>query len=544
MKGTLPQKVCQSVDGPLNAPAEPIGSAWERTVHRTSGEGTSKQTQPETNCRVGSHAAAAIGLVAISSLFLHQKIDRAMAAEPVVKAAAHRVRKIGTGLGSAATETPTWPYTPASEAIARSGTPPLRSTCYAIGAVTRRFSLAAGGHEFEWSPEKYWSIGGAQPQFQEISVEVTRIAEAGESSLVERLSGYERFNVNQTITSGQFQSTTSQWPQLLTSTVDGTDMVPFMVAQPVGSKPGLIPEMTSVHPVYVDGLRAEIQGLWEKYHERSRDLPDLETPRVVPIGRNRHRVRDGETLGEISRQYDVSIPELMQANQLADVDLIKVNQLLTIPPKRPTTSIGFASAESSTFNNAPETVKYSRYTRGLLLEQKAMHLRMLQEQATSGDNLREKKPEAVAAASIRNDQSVSQSSDGDLSEETAPYIWPAEGTLTSRYGWRWGRLHKGIDIAGPIGTRILSVAPGEVKFAGWNRGGYGYLVEIRHDDGNLTRYAHNSHILVRKGQQVNQGQQIAEMGSTGYSTGPHLHFEFHLPGKGAHDPISYLPPRK
>ncbi|MBC6423944.1 MAG: M23 family metallopeptidase [Hormoscilla sp. SP12CHS1] len=234
----------------------------------------------------------------------------------------------------------------------------------------------------------------------------------------------------------------------------------------------------------------------------------------------------------------------MQANQLADVDLIKVNQLLTIPPKRPTTSIGFASAESSTFNNAPETVKYSRYTRGLLLEQKAMHLRMLQEQATSGDNLREKKPEAVAAASIRNDQSVSQSSDGDLSEETAPYIWPAEGTLTSRYGWRWGRLHKGIDIAGPIGTRILSVAPGEVKFAGWNRGGYGYLVEIRHDDGNLTRYAHNSHILVRKGQQVNQGQQIAEMGSTGYSTGPHLHFEFHLPGKGAHDPISYLPPRK
>jgi len=535
LKGTLPQKVCQSVDGPLNAPAEPIGSAWERTVHRTSGEGTSKQTQPETNCRVGSHVAAAIGLVAISSLFLHQKIDRAMAAEPVVKAAAHRVRKIGTGLGSAATETPTWPYTPASEAI------------YAIGAVTRRFSLAAGGHEFEWSPEKYWSIGGAEPQFQEISVEVTRIAEAGESSLVERLSGYERFNVNQTITSGQFQSTTSQWPQLLTSTVvlsDGTDMVPFMVAQPVGSKPGLIPEMTSVHPVYVDGLRAEIQGLWEKYHERSRDLPDLETPRVVPIGRNRHRVRDGETLGEISRQYDVSIPELMQANQLADVDLIKVNQLLTIPPKRPTTSIGFASAESSTFNNARETVKYSWYTRGLLLEQKAMHLRMLQEQATSGDNLREKKPEAVAAASIRNDQSVSPSSDGDLSEETAPYIWPAEGTLTSRYGWRWGRLHKGIDIAGPIGTRILSVAPGEVKFAGWDRGGYGYLVEIRHDNGNLTRYAHNSHILVRKGQQVNQGQQIAEMGSTGYSTGPHLHFEFHIPGKGAHDPISYLPPRK
>jgi len=604
LKGTLPQKVCQSVDGPLNAPAAPRCDARARsTAHRTSGEGTSKQTQPKTNRRVGS-AAAAIGLVAISSLFLHQKSDRAMAAEPVVKAPA-----LGTGLGSAATETPTWPYTPASEAI---------------GAVTRRFSLAAGGHEFEWSPEKYWSLGGAQPQFQEISVEVTQIAEAGESSLADRLSGYERFNVNQTITSGQFQSTTSQWPQLLTSTVvlsDGTDMVPFMVSQPVGfNVPGLIPEMTSVHPVYVDGLRAEIQGLWEKYHaqERSWDLPDLETPRVVPIGlgseqmreahpsltRNRHRVRAGETLGEISRQYDVSIPELMQANQLTDGDLIKVNQLLTIPrgamrsassahraprTQRPATSIGFARAESSTFNNALGTVEHNRYINRLLLEMK----RRQQNQATSGDNSRvnngallpagqleqsqpltapsarrettrenTKKPEAVAVAPMRRntydqlmpfERTVSpqlpplRPPDRYLPEGTAPfngYIWPAKGTLTSRYGWRWGRMHKGIDIAGPIGTPILSAGPGVVDFAGWNLGGYGNLVEIRHPDGSLTRYAHNNRILVNKGQQVKQGQQIAEMGSTGYSTGPHLHFEVHPSGSGADNPISYLPPRK
>ena len=121
------------------------------------------------------------------------------------------------------------------------------------------------------------------------------------------------------------------------------------------------------------------------------------------------------------------------------------------------------------------------------------------------------------------------------------YIWPAKGTLTSGYGWRWGRMHKGIDIAGPIGTPIVAAGHGVVDFAGWNSGGYGNLVDIRHPDGSLTLYAHNNHILVRKGQSVKQGQQIAEMGSTGYSTGPHLHFEIHPTGQGAVNPMAFLP---
>jgi len=123
------------------------------------------------------------------------------------------------------------------------------------------------------------------------------------------------------------------------------------------------------------------------------------------------------------------------------------------------------------------------------------------------------------------------------------YIWPTRGVLTSGYGWRWGRMHRGIDIAGPIGTPVVAAAPGVVVTAGWNSGGYGNLVEIKHEDGSLTLYAHNHRILVRKGQQVDQGDQIAEMGSTGYSTGPHLHFEVHLPGQGATNPISMLPRR-
>lgn len=120
------------------------------------------------------------------------------------------------------------------------------------------------------------------------------------------------------------------------------------------------------------------------------------------------------------------------------------------------------------------------------------------------------------------------------------YIWPTKGVLTSGYGWRWGRMHKGIDIAAPIGTPIVAAAPGVVITAGWNSGGYGNLVEVQHPDGSITLYAHNERILVREGQQVQQGQQIAEMGSTGYSTGPHCHFEVHLPGHGAVNPMAHL----
>jgi murein DD-endopeptidase MepM/ murein hydrolase activator NlpD len=121
------------------------------------------------------------------------------------------------------------------------------------------------------------------------------------------------------------------------------------------------------------------------------------------------------------------------------------------------------------------------------------------------------------------------------------YIWPTKGVLTSGYGRRWGRMHKGIDIAAPIGTPVVAAAPGVVVSAGWNSGGYGNLVEIQHPDGSLTLYAHNNRILVRRGQEVAQGQQISEMGSTGRSTGPHCHFEVHPAGRGAVNPIAYLP---
>ncbi|NJL54689.1 M23 family metallopeptidase [bacterium] len=120
------------------------------------------------------------------------------------------------------------------------------------------------------------------------------------------------------------------------------------------------------------------------------------------------------------------------------------------------------------------------------------------------------------------------------------YILPTEGILTSGYGRRWGRMHQGIDIGAPVGNPIVAAASGTVERAEWNDGGYGNLLELRHSDGSLTRYAHASEILVSVGQTVAQGEAIALVGCTGRCTGPHLHFEIRLADVGAVDPLSYL----
>ncbi len=129
-------------------------------------------------------------------------------------------------------------------------------------------------------------------------------------------------------------------------------------------------------------------------------------------------------------------------------------------------------------------------------------------------------------------------------DEVDGFIWPTRGVISSGYGWRWGRMHRGVDIAAPTGTPIVASAPGVIEYAGWNNGGYGNLVDIRHADGSLTRYAHNSRVHVEVGQQVQQGELIAEMGSTGYSTGPHLHFEIHQPTEGTINPMALMPDQR
>jgi murein DD-endopeptidase MepM/ murein hydrolase activator NlpD len=121
------------------------------------------------------------------------------------------------------------------------------------------------------------------------------------------------------------------------------------------------------------------------------------------------------------------------------------------------------------------------------------------------------------------------------------FAWPlARPVISSGYGMRWGRLHEGLDLAAPTGTPVLAAADGEVIYAGDKIRGYGNMVVLRHDRGVLTVYAHNSVVLVRRGDRTRRGQMIARVGQSGRATAPHLHFEVRE-SEVPRDPLAYLP---
>jgi murein DD-endopeptidase MepM/ murein hydrolase activator NlpD len=145
---------------------------------------------------------------------------------------------------------------------------------------------------------------------------------------------------------------------------------------------------------------------------------------------------------------------------------------------------------------------------------------------------------ATLAAQIRSAQSTSSYSAGDSTPSAAGFIWPVNGPVTSPFGWRWGRMHEGIDIGAAYGTPIRAAASGRVVYAGW-MSGYGNLVAIDHGRGISTAYGHQSSIAVGVGQVVSQGQTVGYVGCTGHCFGPHLHFEVRINGSPV-DPLGYL----
>jgi murein DD-endopeptidase MepM/ murein hydrolase activator NlpD len=147
---------------------------------------------------------------------------------------------------------------------------------------------------------------------------------------------------------------------------------------------------------------------------------------------------------------------------------------------------------------------------------------------------------ANLAAQIRSSQASSPSvtySSGSGSPSASGFIWPVGGPVVSPFGWRWGRMHEGVDIAAGYGTPIAAAASGTVIFAGW-MGGYGNLIIVDHGGGIATAYAHQSSFAVGGGP-VSQGQTIGYVGCTGHCYGPHLHFEVRVNGSAV-DPLGYL----
>jgi murein DD-endopeptidase MepM/ murein hydrolase activator NlpD len=148
--------------------------------------------------------------------------------------------------------------------------------------------------------------------------------------------------------------------------------------------------------------------------------------------------------------------------------------------------------------------------------------------------------DALQAASTQLAQRIrsAQSGSPTQSPSSTGLIWPVQGPITSPFGWRWGRMHEGIDIGVGYGTPIRAAAAGTVIYCGWEEG-YGNLVVIDHGGNLATAYGHQSSIAVGCGQSVAQGQVIGYVGCTGHCTGPHLHFEVRVDGNPV-DPLGYL----
>jgi murein DD-endopeptidase MepM/ murein hydrolase activator NlpD len=145
---------------------------------------------------------------------------------------------------------------------------------------------------------------------------------------------------------------------------------------------------------------------------------------------------------------------------------------------------------------------------------------------------------AVLAARIRAAQQAAATSSTPPASGSGQLSWPVSGPVTSGFGMRWGRMHEGIDIAVGQGTPVHAAGAGTVIYAGW-MDGYGNLVVIDHGNGLSTAYGHNSSLACAVGQTVSAGQVVAYSGSTGHSTGPHVHFEVRVNGTAV-DPLGYL----
>ncbi|MFM6847629.1 MAG: M23 family metallopeptidase [Terrabacter sp.] len=141
----------------------------------------------------------------------------------------------------------------------------------------------------------------------------------------------------------------------------------------------------------------------------------------------------------------------------------------------------------------------------------------------------------VAAAKAKADAAAKAKREAAQRALAAAHRWvsPLAGyTLTSGFGFRWGKMHPAQDLACPVGSPVHALSSGTVIFAGWSNEGYGNFVKIRYWDGTVSWMAHNSRLLVSVGDEVSPGQKVAYSGSTGNSTGPHVHLEIH-PGDGA-----------
>jgi len=229
-----------------------------------------------------------------------------------------------------------------------------------------------------------------------------------------------------------------------------------------------------------------------------------------------HIVQDGESVGSISKKYGLQTATILSVNDLSSRSIIRPGQKLKIMPtdgvlytvKRGDTLVGIASKYKS---DAEKIMEFNDM-------RESAQLSIGQDLILPGGKM----PAPVAPAASRVTSNLRQVFTPAEDSGDTRLLWPTSARRVTQY---YNYRHRGADIAGPVGTPIYAADDGTVSFSGWNSGGYGYMIIVDHGNGMYTRYAHASRLLVSKGDTVKRGDVIMLMGSTGRSTGPHIHFE-------------------
>ena len=258
----------------------------------------------------------------------------------------------------------------------------------------------------------------------------------------------------------------------------------------------------------------------------SPETESVPKPRAETI---QYVVTGGDTISSIAKQFRVSINTILWENKLSGLSVIRPGDELTVLP---TSGVGHTVAKNETLSSIAK--KYSAEIDELLAYNKLVsdkQLQIGQKLIVPGGSI------APPTRSVRSVTSVFTSSPsvGSPTSRIGGFIWPTVSKrITQYYHWR----HHGLDIGSKSGLPIYASMAGVVTKAGWGTG-YGYHVVLDHGGGKKTLYAHMSKIYAKRGQEVNQGLPIGAIGNTGWSTGPHLHFEITINGRKV-NPLSYL----
>lgn len=243
-----------------------------------------------------------------------------------------------------------------------------------------------------------------------------------------------------------------------------------------------------------------------------------------------HMVEAGESFWTIAKMYNTTVDELVAANLEKDPKKLKPgDEVKLLVPKSKVTVATVEEVEyiedtkyevnieydKNMYANQKKVKVEGKKGKSKIIANEIRHNGMLFEREVISEEVIEKPVDELV---VKGTKEVPRT------VATGSFLMPTRGRVSSRYGMRWGRMHKGLDIAASYGTAIKAADGGKVTFAGY-KGSFGYLVEIDHGNGYKTRYAHCSKLLVKTGEKVYKGQHIANVGNSGRSTGPHLHLE-------------------